>query len=208
MPKPSNNQQQQQNKKMEYRKVTFDVTEVAPDAPAGEWQATIPRGKCKVQPTKEERFPMIIVPIRLEKTEEEGAEYQKAIGAELSVFLVFGGKTPKGENMSKLRIRQLCEAADVDLDVIPKDIDDPDNDLDPLIRALEGKKFTCWTKVTTRKDTGELSTEVVFRDPNQSIKRDDDDDNDGDDDGDGKPRGRAKKPAPAAKGGNGRGARR
>jgi hypothetical protein len=197
----SNNQTQSNSKKMEYRKVTFDVTEIVPDAPAGEWMATIPRGKCKVQPTKEDRFPMVIVPVRLESTQEEGPEYQKALGAELSVFLVFGGKTPKGENMGKLRIRQLCEAADVDLDVIPKDIDDPESDLEPLIRALEGKKFTCWTKVVPRKDTGELSTEVSFQDPNRSLKTADADDEDEAPRG---RRGKASAKAPADKNGNGR----
>jgi hypothetical protein len=185
-------------KKMEYKRVKFDVNEITPDAPAGEWKVSIPRGKCKVQPTKEERFPMIIVPIRLDNTEEEGETFQKALGTELSVFLVFGGKTPRGETMAKMRIRELCEAADVDLDIVPKEINDGD-DLEPLVRALEGKKFTAWTSLQTRKDTGEVTTEVKFRDPNKSLKVET-----GDDDDDDKPVGKApagkKKPAPSSNG--------
>jgi len=186
------------DKKMEYTRVSFDINEIAPDAPAGEWQASIPRGKCKVQPTKEDKFPMIIVPIRLDKTDEDGDEFQKALGTELSVFLVFGGKNPRGEKMGKIRIRQLCEAADVDLDVIPKDIAHGD-DLEPLVRALEGKKLTVWTMLQTRKDTGEITTEVKFQDPKGTLKGASDEDDD--DDGDGPKSERAparggKKPAP------------
>jgi len=164
-----------QQKKMEYKKVKFDVNEILPDAPAGEWEAIIPRGKCKIQPTKDDHFPMIIVPIRLEKTQEEGEEYEKALGTELSTFLVFGAKTPRGEKLSKLRIRQICEAADVDLDLIPKEIgDDPDSELEPLIRALEGKKFPIWTALKERKDTGEITSEIFFSDPNRRLTAGDD----------------------------------
>ena len=173
-----------QCKRLEYKRVSYDVHEIAPDAPAGEWLASIPRGKCKTQPTKDDHFPMIIVPIRLDKTEEDEEVFQRALGTELSTFLVFGGKTPRGERLSKMRVRQICEAADVDLDIIPKIIEHGD-DLEPLVRALEGKKFTVWTKLQTRKDTGEVTTEVLFVNPSNplvAVGRDDDDD-DGDDNG-------------------------
>ena len=142
-----------QGKRMDYKQVEFDVTKIAPDAPAGEWEATIPRGECKVQPTKEDHYPMLIVPIRLDKTEEEGDEFEKALGAKLSVMIVFfGNEKARAARMSKLRLRQLCETADIDLDLIPKSLKDPENDLEPLIRALEGKKIKVWTKLTTRKE--------------------------------------------------------
>ena len=173
-------------KKMEYRKVNFDVNEIAPDAPEGAWMVSIPRGKCKVQPTKEDKYPMLIVPIRLDKTEEDGDEFQAAIATELSVMIVFFSDTDgRKARLSKVRLRQLCEAADVDLDVIPKEIgDDPANELEPLIKELEGKKFQAWTVLQTRKDTGEVTTEIRFTDPDQkmSAARDDDDDIEEDED--------------------------
>lgn len=187
-----------QSKKLEYKRVQFDVNEIAPDAPAGEWDVSIPRGKCKVQPTREDHFPMIIVPIRLDKTEEDDDSFQKALGTELSTFMVFGAKTLRGERMAKLRIREICEAADVDLDLIPKVIEDPENDLEPLIRALEGKKFKAWTKLQARKDTGEITSELMFRDPNRTLSAASEDDEDENDDDDEAPRGRAK-PAPQGK---------
>ena len=165
------------SKKMEYAPVEFDVGEIEPDAPEGEWKMMIPRGKCKVQPTREDHFPMVIIPVRLEATEENGEDFEKALGTELSVFAVFGGKTPQGVRMNKVRVRQICEALDVDLDVIPKKITDGD-DLQPFIRAIEGKKFTGWTVIKTRTDTGEDNTEVRFLNPKGVLKRAGDDDED------------------------------
>ncbi len=183
--------------KMEFKQVDFDVNEIAPDAPEGEWTASIPRGKCKVQPTKEDKYPMLIVPIRLDKTEEEGETFEKALGAELSTMIVFfGDEKARAARMSKLRLRQLCEAADVDLDVIPKKLRDPINDLEPLIHALEGKKFQVWTKLTVRKDTGEQVTEVQFFNPKALPSTVDPDDEDGDN---------GARPAAAATGGKGKG---
>lgn len=170
---------------MDYKRVKFNIDEIAPDAPAGEWEVSIPRGKCKVQPTKEDHYPMLIVPIRLDKTDETDEVYEKALGAELSAMIVFfGNEKARAARMSKLRLRQLCEAADVDLDVVPKELEDPENDLEPLIRALEGKKFTAWTVLQTRKDTGEVVTELRFQNPNKALSSssatdDDDEDEDG-----------------------------
>jgi len=184
-----------EEKKMQYKRVSFDVNEIAPDAPAGEWQMSIPRGKCKVQPTKEDHYPMLIVPVRLDGTEEAGDEFQKSLGAELSVMIVFfDNAKPKAARMSKIRLQQLCEATDVDLDVVPKDIGDAD-DLEPLIRALEGKKFTGWTVLQIRKDTGETVTEVRFQNPSKILVNPGGDD-ENDDEPESERRGR---PRPAAK---------
>lgn len=180
--------QSSSEKKMQYRKVSFDVHEIAPDAPEGEWQVSIPRGKCKVQPTKEDHYPMLIVPVRLDGTEEDGEEFEKALGVELSSMIVFfGDEKARAARLSKLRLRQLCEAADVDLDVIPKELEDPENDLEPLIRALEGKKFTAWTVLRTRKDTGEVVSELSFQNPNKPLTSNDADDEDDDEEEDDRP---------------------
>lgn len=173
----SNSAATQQSKKMEYTPVEFDIDQIEPDAPEGEWKMMIPRGKCKVQPTKDGGFPMVVIPVRLDATEEEGDEFEKALGTELTVFAVFGSKKPRGVKMNKLRIRQICEALDVDLDVIPKKINDGD-DLQKFIRAIEGKKFTGWTVIQVRKDTGEENTEVRFVNPKGVLKGVSDDDED------------------------------
>jgi hypothetical protein len=66
--------------------------------------------------------------------------------------------------------------------VIPKRLTDPENDLQPLIRALEGKKFSAWTRHQTRKDTGEVTTELLFQNPSAPLKGAGDDGEDEDDD--------------------------
>lgn len=188
---------------MDYKRVKFDVNEIAPDAPAGEWEVSIPRGKCKVQPTKEDKYPMLIVPIRLDGTSEEDEVFQKALGAELSAMIVFfGDEKARAARMSKLRLRQLCEAADVDLDVVPKELEDPENDLEPLIRALEGKKFTAWTVLQTRKDTGEVVTELRFQNPTKALAGATDDDDDEDEDE--APRGKSKPSSKSSSSKNGK----
>lgn len=194
---------QTQQKRMDYKRVKFDVNEIAPDAPAGEWEVSIPRGKCKVQPTKEDKYPMLIVPIRLDGTSEEDEVFQKALGAELSAMIVFfGDEKARAARMSKLRLRQLCEAADVDLDVVPKELEDPENDLEPLIRALEGKKFTAWTVLQTRKDTGEVVTELRFQNPTKALAGATDDDDDEDEDE--APRGKSKPSSKSSSSKNGK----
>ena len=60
--------------------------------------------------------------------------------------------------MNKLKLRQLCEAADVDLDVIPRKLPDPENDLADLISALEGKN-------------GDPQVEVLFQNPKGGLKK-------------------------------------
>lgn len=159
-------------KKMDFKEVSFDVNEIAPDAPEGEWLATIPRGKIKIQPTKEDKYPMMIVPLRLDeyKGDEEGEEFEKALGAELAVMIVFfGNEKARAARMSKLRLRQLCEATDVDLDIIPKTISS-EADFADLVAALEGKKLPIWTKHTVRRDTDETVVDVRFQDPKALTK--------------------------------------
>jgi hypothetical protein len=187
--------------RMEFKKVDFDVHEIAPDAPKGEWDVSIPRGKCKVLPTKEEHYPMLIVPIRLDKTDEEGETFEKALGTELSVMIVFfGNEKARGARMAKLKLTQLCEAADVDLDVVPKSISSGE-DIADLVNALEGKKFKAWTTHRTRSDTGETLVDVHFKKPGglsaKGITAEDDEEDEEEED---KPR--------AAKGGKGKTTRR
>jgi hypothetical protein len=152
---------------MAFKEVTYDINEIAPDAPEGAWTASIPRGKIKIQPTKEDRYPMLIIPLRLDKYEgeEEGEVFDKALGTELSLMVVFfGDEKAKAARMGKLRLRQLCEATDVDLDVVPKKITS-EEDLADLVSALEGKKLPIWTKHNVRKDTGETVVDVQLQKP-------------------------------------------
>lgn len=164
-------------KKMQFKPVAYDVNEIAPDAPAGHWsKVSIPRGKIKIRAT-EEQYPQLIIPCRLDKTDEEDEKFQAALGTELAVFVTFYDNSQGGfaARQSKLTLRDLCDAADVDLDTIPKKIAD-EGDLADLVNALEGKSFEAWTTHRTNKGTGEVRVNLQFHDPKGTLsaKKDDD----------------------------------
>lgn len=165
-------------KKMQFKPVNYDVNEIAPDAPAGHWtKVSIPRGKIKIRAT-DDGFPQLIIPCRLDKTDEEDEKFQSALGTELATFVTFYDNSQGGfaARQSKLTLRDLCDAADVDLDTIPKKIED-EGDLADLINALEGKSFEAWTTHRTNKGTGEVRVNLQFHDPKGTLsaKKDDGD---------------------------------
>jgi hypothetical protein len=158
-------------------------TEVQPDAPEGEWEALIPKGKCKVLVTQN-GDPRLIIPHKLIKAEDEkNASHQ---GSEVNqAIIIFDDEDPekrRGANMMKLRLRALCEAADVDFgQVYPSEVTEA-ADFDPLFGALEGKKVTCWTVHTKRTaQSGEevTDTEIRYKKPGAGlVNRDDSEDSD------------------------------
>jgi hypothetical protein len=153
--------------KMAFKPVDYDVNEIAPDAPEGAWNVSIPRGEIQIKSTKDDDFPVLYIPIRLDKYvgEEEGEQYEKALGTKLMLFITFfGNANPRADRMNKLRLRQLCEAADVDLETVPTKIRTPE-DFAELVAGLEGKKFPAWTVHRVRKDTGETQVDMRFVKP-------------------------------------------
>lgn len=157
-------------RKIQYHSVYVDLDEVEPDPPEGEWGVAIPRGKCVVRPTEDSYpcYPMLVVTVRLDRTEEDGEGYEKALGVELSVPFIFGGINNRAARESKIRLKQLCEAAGVDLDLVPKKLTQAERDLDPLIRALEGKNFTAWTRLATH---GDEDVELLFQKPLEQTRK-------------------------------------
>ena len=165
-------------KKLDFKPVDFDVNKIAPDAPEAQWEATIPAGKIRIQPTKDDKFPMLIIPLRLDSCEEDGEIYQKALGTELSLMVVFFDDTkPRAARMSKLRLQQLCEAADVDREVVPTKIRSPEDFAD-FIAELERKKFTIWTKHNVDKNTNEVRVDVLLTKPGALRASNDDEEED------------------------------
>lgn len=130
------------------------------DIPTGRWVASVPRGKCRLMPTPKERYPMLLVPLRLESTDEEGDEFEKALGAEILLSIVFAGDdNPRLATLSRERLLQLCGATAIDLDLIPRRMSGTE-DLDPFVRALEGKQLVVQTRRLIRRDTGKPVTDV------------------------------------------------
>jgi hypothetical protein len=163
---------QTQEKKLQF-KPRKSSTEIQPDAPEGEWESLIPKGKCKVLVTQK-GDPRLIIPFKLEKAEDEKNEPFQ--GSEVSMsIIIFDDADPekrRGANMMKGRLRALCEAADLDFgEVYPTEVNDA-SDFDPLFRALEGKRLTVWTVHTKRTaESGEevTDTEVRFKKPGAGL---------------------------------------
>jgi hypothetical protein len=186
-----------QEKKLQF-KPRKTSTEIQPDAPEGEWEFLIPKGKCKVLVTQA-GDPRLIIPHKLEKAADEKNEAHQ--GSEVNQAVIIfddeDAEKRRGANMMKGRLRALCEAVDVDFgEVYPTDVGDA-SAFDPLFRALEGKRGTCWTVHTTRvAGSGETvtDTEIRYRKPGAGLVTK------GADDDEGSERPGSKK-APAKKGG-------
>lgn len=160
-------------------------TEQLPDAPEGEWEALIPRGGCKVVKTQNDD-PRVLIPLKLEKAADEANESFQGSVVQLSAIIFDDDDAEKrrAANMSKSRLRALCEACDVDFgEVYPTEVSSAD-DFKPLFDAVEGKRLTIWTKHNTYKNKANemvTDTEVRFRAPGSgTLESKDADENDDD----------------------------
>lgn len=157
-------------KTLKYNKVKFDPNFVRPDAPEGEWEATIVRGKSKVAPVQSgnnQGDPMLSIQVRLDSAADEANEH--AQGTILTKRIMFpDDSNPKTKVFVSRRSKQdyndLCRATGTDPDIRPVEMEDPEEDLKPLIEAVEGKSITMWTSHRKKPD-GSISVEVNFRAP-------------------------------------------
>jgi hypothetical protein len=163
------------------------VTEIQPDAPEGEWEVTIPKGRSKIFATAPEKGgdPGINWEFKLLKAEDEKNEsFQgSTINQRTTFYDQSDSARRKAANMQLQWMRGLCEACDVDFsEVYPESLESSD-DLSPLIDALEGKSLTIWTvhrKSTTASGEEMLNVDIRFKKPGAGLvsKTEDDDDND------------------------------
>jgi hypothetical protein len=159
-------------------------TEQIPDAPEGEWEALIPKGKCKFTVTQN-GDPRIIIPFKLVKAEDEKNEtYQNSeVNLQVIIFDDEDNEKRRAANMSKGRLRALCEACDIVFgDVYPSEVS-TEHDFDKLFAAVEGKKVQVWTVHTTYTNQSNETvqqTEIRFKEPGaglvtKGVEADDDD---------------------------------
>ena len=159
-----------------------------PDAPEGEWEARIPKGLCKVMVTQK-GDPRLIIPFKLEKAADEKNVTYQGSQVQMSVIIFDDEDNEKrrGANMMKDRLRNLCNAIDVDFkEVYPEEIKDA-GDFAALFHAIEGKTLTIWTQHSSRTtESGEVlvDTEIRFKKPGAGLvikgtEKDDDDDRPG-----------------------------
>ncbi len=141
---------------------TGDMKDIPPDLPAGTWEAT-----CSVKKlaTSKDKFPMLCLEWKTTEALTDGNE--DSVGQRASDFIVFWPSNHKASRMSKVRLKSMCEALDIEVPSTTK-ISSWD-DVAEFTDALEGLKATIYTIVDTRKDTGEQVSKVLYKAPGSSF---------------------------------------
>jgi hypothetical protein len=151
-------------KTMDFQAVDYDASTIAPDAAVGEYDARI--DKLKIAATSADKYPMLIVDWKILSAGDEDNE--TSVNAVVSDFLTFFPEGDRRGRMGKLKLRQLCEKLDIDLDVVPTRIASK-SDFDDLIAALKGQTATVWVTHTVDKNTGETRCNVNYVQPRPAL---------------------------------------
>jgi hypothetical protein len=146
-----------------FKPIKFDVNAMEPEAQVGEYEAVIEN--VKVAATSADKYPMLVIEWKLTKAADD--DNDKSVGATVPDFIAFFPEGDSKGRMGKLRIRQLCEKLDVDLDLLPTNIEDK-SDFDEFIRAIRRQSMTVF--VTHREDkSGEMRVGVQYNEPKGSL---------------------------------------
>lgn len=137
---------------------TGDLSDIPPDLPAGEWQAT-----CAVKKlaTSKDKYPMLALEWKTTEANTDGNE--EAVGGRVTDFIVFYPANHRASRMGKLRLKEVCEALDIEIPTI-KAVKSWD-DLADLIDALEGTSAVIYTTVEADKTTGEQRSKIRYSAP-------------------------------------------
>jgi hypothetical protein len=164
---PSNHQQTNQERVMDFQPVDFDGGEVEADAAPGCYEAIIE--EVKISKTSKDSFPMAILEWKLNSSveEEPTAEQEKSVGATVADFLVFFPKGDKRGKMGIIRRNKLFEMLGIDTDVIPQRIQSK-ADFKDFAGALKGQSMQLWVTSKTDQDSGEVRTGVQYTAPKGS----------------------------------------
>lgn len=136
---------------------TGDMSEIPPDAPAGQWvfQPTV-----KFKPTAA-GAPMLIFDFKCVEALTEGNE--NAVGSKVTKFLVIRGANDPHVRMFRNDLADLCELAKIPVPKIPRV--ETGHEFDEFIAEYESQKCVGFTYHKKDKQTGEIRTEVTSRAP-------------------------------------------
>lgn len=141
----------------------FSYDKLPPDLPSGKWRFTIDKAVARAT---QKGQPMISLKFKVEEAFDD--EHESLVGKSIDELVIFYAdndeENSRAAKMNKVRIRQLCEAAEVDLDAIPKRIGADGAELEQFAETLRGQSFEAWTIVKTQ-DSGEQRTNVMYTEP-------------------------------------------
>ena len=141
-----------------------DMSEIPPDLPAGKWIALCAVKKAK---TQKEGFPMLVLEWHTESVADDSEENEQYVGARASDFVTFFPANHKASRMSRLRLKQMCDALKIDPPAVTRI--QSWADLDGFVDSLEGLKAEIYTSVEVRKDTGAKVTKVTYTPPGRKL---------------------------------------
>jgi hypothetical protein len=156
-----------------FKPINFDVKTSEPEAQVGQYEAII--HEIKVTKTSTDGYPMLIVEWKLDSAEDE--ENKKSEGATVPDFIALFPEGDSKGRMGKLRLRQLCEGLEIDLDTIPTRIEEP-SDFDDFIKVAKRQRMTVWVTHRTDKSTNEVRVGVAYAAPKSTlppVERDEED---------------------------------
>jgi hypothetical protein len=129
---------------------SYDVSEIPPEAPEGKWLAT-PKAELK---KSSKGWPMIQINWKLDEALTDGNE--DAVGGRLADYLVWLPKDSGGYRLSLQRIQALCTHLQIPTKGSRQELSDAIND---------AGQSEIWTLHRTDKTTGEVQTQVAYRQP-------------------------------------------
>lgn len=154
-------------KSYDFKPVEFDAENIEPDAYPGQYEAKI--DSVKVSKTSKDSYPMLIMEYKLDKALSDGEDCEKSVGAIVTDFVTFfpdkdaEGKPNRSGRMGKVRFREVCDALDLNYDIVPKKIQSK-SDFDDFVKEVRGQKVTFW--VTHKLDkSGENRIGISFKAP-------------------------------------------
>ena len=137
------------------------LDEIAPDLPVGAWVGPVV-AKNRVN---DANYHQLI----LEWTAEESQTDDDAgVGGSVAEFITF---SPNALKMAKTRIKEICEAYQIEVPDGSSLEDGTITGLEPFIEALESEKHQFWTTHRVRKDTGEVQVQIRCTEPKQKLDR-------------------------------------
>lgn len=153
--------------KLNFKKRSL-IREDRPDAPEGEWDVLIPKGKCKPVMTGDDKGndPGILIQLKLEKAinNEAGETFQ---GSEIPLRIYYYDKDNsekrRGANMMLRTATALAEKTNLDLEDLYPDVIESEADLWKIIEKIEGKRFKIWTVHSKNEFNGETRIQVNVR---------------------------------------------
>lgn len=181
----------QDEEKLRYKPMSFDIDKIVPDAAEGEYNAIVDQATIK---TNRAQVPMLTLVWQIKSTNTKTKAAEKSVKGTVTDRISFFPDGDKRGNFGRRQLKQLLDALNIKVnDVMPRKLTgDDEEDFADLLKALKKKKLTIW--VTNKEDqSGEMRANVFYTEPrgfmadsvdDEEEEEEDDEEDDSDDEED------------------------